>query len=138
MAIFSRSMALLPFVTMVAVLAGCDTTGLRPLSGTVTYEGRSIPTGSIMFEPESAGAPGAADISDGRFRTRNKTGVANGFYQITIYGFDPDLNKDNSMDTDISMFFPYTTRIEITSETKTLDIVVPKGGGPPPQPNRVF
>lgn len=115
------------------LILGCNRSG-RSLSGAATYDGRPIPHGSIMFEPDEAkgarGAGGAADIVDGIFRTRKNTDLKNGFYRITVYGYDPDLNKDNSMDIDTSLFPPYAMELEVTSETKTIDIDVPKGGGP--------
>ncbi len=88
-----------------------------------------------MFEPDEAkgtlGAGGAADITNGIYRTRKKSNIQNGFYRITIYGFDPGLNTANSMDADIAIFPPYTTELEVTPEKKTIDIDVPPGGGPP-------
>ncbi len=55
---------------LLATEAGCRRSGpvTFPISGTVTYNGKSLPDGSIVLLPESG--PGAADagtIHDGRF-----------------------------------------------------------------------
>jgi hypothetical protein len=112
---------------------GCGTNGLRSLNGTATYDGKPIPYGSIMFEPDTekgnSGSGGAADIVNGRYKTRKNGGVGVGAYRVTIYGFDSALNTNHSMDADVSMFNPYVTEINITQETKTWDFNVPQSGG---------
>jgi hypothetical protein len=86
-----------------------------------------------MFEPDESkgtrGAGGAADIVNGIYRTRENADIKNGFYRITVYGYDPSLNTKNSMDAIMSIFTPYTTEFEVTTEKQTIDIDVPKNDG---------
>jgi hypothetical protein len=114
-------------------LYGCGTNSLHPLSGTATYNGKPIPYGSIMFEPDNEkgtfGSGGIADIVNGQYKTRKNGGIGMGVYHVTIYGFDSTLNTNNSMDADVSMFRPYATNIEISLETKTWNFNVPDDNG---------
>lgn len=121
---------LFPALAAMILLTGCGgSSELRSLSGEATYDGKPIPTGSILFEPDeskgNSGPGGAADIVNGKFQTRKNSGVGAGPQRVTVYGFDPALNKDNSMDADTSLFPPYETEIDLAPEARTLDIRVP-------------
>ncbi len=76
-----------------AVLGGCGRGEHRfELSGTVTYEGRPVPAGYIVFNPDAAAGntgPGStADIRDGRYATPPGRGTIGGPHTLSIFGFD--------------------------------------------------
>ena len=62
------------------------------LSGSVTYEGKPVPRGYIVFRPDrEAGndGPGSqADIRDGRYATLPGQGTIGGRHSIQVFGFD--------------------------------------------------
>jgi hypothetical protein len=77
------------------VLAGCGGKGDAPrfdLSGTVTYDGKPVPAGYIVFEPETAagnsGPASQADIHDGKYSTLPGHGTIGGPHVVRIFGFD--------------------------------------------------
>ena len=78
-----------------ALLAGCGGQSGPPrfdLSGTVTYDGKPVPAGYIVFEPETAAGnsgPGSqADIRDGKYSTLPGRGTIGGPHLVRIFGFD--------------------------------------------------
>src|SRR5262245_20640722 len=87
----SLSLVLLYF----AVLTGCSP-GERvyQLSGTVTYAGKPIPVGHIIFEPDAnsgnKGGSGFAKIKDGHYDTSilDGRGVLGGPHVVRIQGLD--------------------------------------------------
>ena len=89
-----NSLCLCVFVAFLAAL-GCNrNTGPAryDLTGTITYAGKPVPAGYILFAPDiSKGndGPGAdAEIKDGVYRTRLKDGTVGGPHIATISGFD--------------------------------------------------
>lgn len=88
-----------PTVVSLAVLIASVAPGCGPraiprfdLSGTVTYEGKPVPRGYIVFRPDrEAGrdGPGAqADIRDGTYATLPGQGTIGGAHVVQIFGFD--------------------------------------------------
>lgn len=81
-------------VFFVTVPAGCGPRAIPrfDLSGTVTYEGKPVPRGYIVFRPDrEAGrdGPGAqADIRDGTYATLPGQGTIGGPHVVQVYGFD--------------------------------------------------
>ena len=83
-------------VTMIATMAalvgcsGSDGTQLYEVSGTVSYDGKPIKHGEIIFVPDTSkgnsGAGGYADVKDGKFKTKYQKGVVGGPYLLTISG----------------------------------------------------
>ncbi|WP_439629789.1 hypothetical protein [Gemmata sp.] len=81
-------------LVLAAVLAplatGCDGTGRRELSGTVTYDGKPLPSGTILFEPDATkgndGPPGSATVTNGQYRTDPGKGVTGGPYRVRVQG----------------------------------------------------
>jgi hypothetical protein len=92
-------------VGLVALLiAGCgDSSGLAkryPVRGTVTYNGASLPEGTIAFKPASADDPNARAasgvIKDGRYELTTATegdGALPGKYAVTISARQADFSK---------------------------------------------
>ena len=62
------------------------------LTGTITYAGKPVPAGYILFAPDKSkgnDGPGAdAEIKDGVYHTRLKEGTVGGPHVATINGFD--------------------------------------------------
>lgn len=66
------------------------------VSGTITYQGKPLPAGSIRFVPLDASLPGAAaNIVDGKYRADNKGGVPVGTHKIQIEGCERSVLKPN-------------------------------------------
>jgi hypothetical protein len=62
---------------LLALMAGCGPSGPRTyeVSGTVTWNGKPLPQGDIVFLPvDGAVAPDAGKIVDGRFTFRARAG----------------------------------------------------------------
>jgi hypothetical protein len=82
------------FLLLIAgVLAGCspgDPLGLAPLSGAVTYRGKPLDHGTVVFTPQS-GTPGPQAVGEldatGRFRMRTagRDGAAVGKHIVTVH-----------------------------------------------------
>ena len=78
-------------VAAVAVASGCGkpTVPRYGLSGTLSYEGKPVPAGWIIFVPERG--PGAtAGIVEGRFATRAGWGTIGGRHRLEIEGLAVD------------------------------------------------
>jgi hypothetical protein len=82
-------------VPALLVLAGCGG-GSDPsrfeLAGTVSYDGKPVPAGFIIFKPDAAAGnsgPGAqVDIRDGKYHTMPGQGTVGGPHIASIFGFD--------------------------------------------------
>lgn len=75
---------------------GADGPQRYEVSGTVTYDSKPVPRGSVFFEPdESAGASGPqgyAEIHDGKYSTSASggKGAVTGAHLVRIEGFGAD------------------------------------------------
>ena len=127
---------------VVAMLAGCSrgpSLERFPVAGTVTYDGRPVPRGSVWFAPTAAvGTIAAADfavIENGSYRTPPDTSPGKGLYKVRIIGRDgtPPTEKDRGEMMPGQKFlgqpvFPeYSTTMELTGGNDRLDLVVPGG-----------
>jgi hypothetical protein len=104
-----------PMMAMIAGLSllpgiGCgpdDGIGTRyPVSGTVKYQGKPVPHGTVTFTPEGAeGRPATGDIQgDGSYTATTATpgdGMLPGKYKVSIQAIETDmsnvLNKTGGM-----------------------------------------
>ena len=72
-------------------LAGCggaiDTLPRQPISGTVTFEGEPLKSGSIQFVPDKTkeGITSGGVITDGRFDVAQADGPVPGQYKVIIF-----------------------------------------------------
>jgi hypothetical protein len=74
-------------------LSGCragDDLPREPISGTVTFEGQPIPSGSIQLVPQKTkgGIASGGIIADGQFRVARDDGPVPGTYQVMIFAAD--------------------------------------------------
>jgi hypothetical protein len=98
------------------------------ISGTVTYQGKPVPMGTIYFEPDSSkgvkGQMGSADIRAGQYDTKGKgRGVLGGAYVIRLGGFDGKVAYEAPYGA--ALFPEYSMSKELPKEHQTLDIEVP-------------
>lgn len=86
-------MQLLRFIPLIGlfVTMGCDQPGPEtyPVSGTVSFDGKPVLEGDILFVPENrALAPEGGKIADGKFQARSKPGTCR--VEITALNIGPD------------------------------------------------
>ena len=117
-------------------MIGCGDGGdpnLCELKGTVTYQGKPLPAGSITFEPDAAGGnrgpQGFAGISNGRYDT-GKSGkpVPLGRVVVRIVGFDGSTaaaDSDDQFSPGRQLFPTYTTNLDVTKDDTTFNFDVP-------------
>jgi hypothetical protein len=119
-------------VVAAAVLAaGCGSesgSGEYHVSGSVTFDGRPVPAGKIIFTPDAAaknsGPQGFADIRDGRFDTSaGGQGVVGGPHEVEIQGFDSTPAPDSPPPK--PLFNAYTTKTDLPRENAQQDYAVP-------------
>ena len=132
MIMFPRSIpfTLVLAASLVAVMAaGCNrqpSVRLYDISGSVTFAGKPVPRGSIVFEPDesrgNAGPASIADVAAGRFRTRQGRGFVGGLARATVYGGDDTLPTETH---DTALFAPWTTQIDLPRADCTHDFDVP-------------
>ncbi|MEX1223721.1 MAG: hypothetical protein WEA31_04155 [Pirellulales bacterium] len=81
---------MLCLAAFVLALVGCSDDGppRYQVHGRVTYDGRPVPAGRVIFEPDAAaggkGPAGYADIANGSYRTLSDKGVVGGPHQIRV------------------------------------------------------
>jgi len=94
------------------------------VSGTVTFRGEPVPTGTIAFEPDASqgndGPAGYADIVAGRYRTH--LGAVGGPHIVRITGASGDAEDEF---TDTTLFRDYETTCDLPPQATTLDFDVP-------------
>jgi len=77
------------------LLAGCDQSGLGrivPVKGTVSLDGKPVPSGSLLFRPDAAKGntskfePAATINSDGSYSlfTAEREGAPPGWYKVSV------------------------------------------------------
>jgi hypothetical protein len=117
---------------LLLVLVGCGKDGNR-VSGTITFDNKPVPAGKIYFTPDgsqgNSGAPGYADIVDGKYDTSlpGGRGTSSGAMVVGIEGIDPN-NRPPGADEDVTVtvLFPrYEMKAEITSGNAVMDFDVP-------------
>ncbi len=77
---------------VMAVTVGCgsdDGLNRKPIKGVITVDGKSVPNGSINFEPLYQGGVGSgAVITNGAYAIAQKDGLPPGKYRVQITGDD--------------------------------------------------
>jgi hypothetical protein len=129
----NRNNAALVFVLLLAaLLAGCGGERIYNLSGTVTFQGKPVPAGQIVFEPDaSAGNSGPAafaKIKDGKYDTRilDGRGTVGGPHLVRIHGRD-GIPRGELLNG-LPLFRDYETKIDLPKADVKQDFEVPAGG----------
>ncbi len=120
----------------VAVVSGCgpsEPDNIVHLSGNVTFQGKPLPLGMIVFEPNPAkgnkGPQGHADIKDGKFDTRiSKKGTVKGQIIARITGGD-GVSPEPFTPFGNLLFEEFTTHLEVAENPKELSLEVPSSRG---------
>lgn len=121
-------------LAMLALSVGCNrNTGPAryDVSGSITYDGKPVPAGSIIFAPDTSkgnDGPGAsAEIKDGVYRTRANQGTVGGPHVATVSGFDgvPYQNGPVTNPMGKALFTNVQISVDLPKQTTTQDIVVP-------------
>ncbi len=128
------------WICLCSALAGCGGDGItrHQVSGTVTFQGRAVQDGAIVFEPDaSVGkiAPTSfARIEKGRFQTDRAQSPTAGKYKVRVMGYDESkVKKDVAPGeiVDVPELFPeYVLEAEIPVPDGKLDIEVPARKSP--------
>jgi len=128
-----RSVAL---VILVAVAAGCGRRGPERfrVSGTVSFAGRPVALGRVIFEPDAArgndGPQGFAPIENGRFDTAapHCKGAIGGPLVVRIDGFETTGGEDAASSGRL-LFPTHEEQIELPRADVVRDFVVPASPG---------
>ncbi len=130
----------LPHVLLLAAClisaAGCGSDGppRYDLSGTVTFDGKPIPAGTIVFQPDTSagnsGPQGTAEIRDGKFDTANAgKGTVGGAQVVRIRGLDHLAESEN--DPVKELFPEYELKADVPKENGTMNFEVPADAAKP-------
>lgn len=97
------------------------------VSGTIKFDGKPIPKGTIYFEPKGKGQQGRSDLVDGKYDTKSPggKGVLGGPYNIRIGGYDGKVAYEAPYGA--ALFPEYTTTKDLEAKEQTLDFDIPKG-----------
>ena len=116
-------------------LVGCggsDGPARYDVSGSVTYQGKSLPAGRIYFTPDASqgnhGPQGFATIEDGEYSTAvSGKGTVGGPHKVSIAGFDgvPVQEMDDMLEMGKPLFTPYETTVDLPKEASTNNFDVP-------------
>lgn len=112
-----------PLLAAVAVACGCGKPAMPrySLSGTLSYEGKPVPAGWIIFLPEKG--PGAtAGVEDGRFATRAGWGTIGGRHRLEIEGLAVD-GAGNPRP-----LFRHACELDLPRESRVLELDFTNGG----------
>jgi len=101
------------------------------ISGTVTHDGKPVPSGSLRFTPDfERGNRGPATtimITDGTYRSVDGFGVLGGPYTVEISGFEAlPPEQAQAMPMPKPLFKPYTTVVDLDKKGGVKDFDVPK------------
>lgn len=123
---------LLAMVTPV-VLTGCGGEKIYNLSGTITYQGKPVPAGHIVFEPDATagnkGQAAFAKIKDGHYDTRilDGRGTIGGPHLVLIHGRD-GIPRGELLNG-LPLFRDYSTKVDLPKADGKQDFEVKPGGG---------
>ncbi len=91
-----RSLSLLAGLVLCCLVFGCNRSSgekLYRVHGTVVFEGKPVPKGTLFFDPDGSkggsGSQGFADIIDGKYDSAaSGQGIKKGPYVVRVQGFD--------------------------------------------------
>ena len=102
------------------------------IQGSVTYQGKPVPAGRLVFEPDAEkgnkGPASYADIKDGRYATPRGKGMVGGPHVVRITGTDGKASGESPQG---SMLFPeFKTKADLPKEAAKKDFDVPAAARP--------
>jgi hypothetical protein len=124
-------------VAGVLVLSGCggDSGPQRyNVSGSVTFDGKPVPAGSVLFEPDrskgNSGPAAAVKIKDGKYDSKiDGKGTVGGPHVVKITGMDGVPQEDFPDGT--VLFAEYSTTVDLPKGDGVQDFDVPATAGAP-------
>jgi len=128
--VLARRTRILASCLFLVMVASCGKSGPPrfELSGTITYQDKQVPAGSIRFEPLGPIVNGTtiadADIKDGKYSTRLDRGIVGGPHRMYVYGFN-GIPEPGSGPEGASVFEGYIAEIDLPEATSTFNIIVP-------------
>lgn len=119
---------------LAVIASGCGSGEVRryPITGSVTFDGKPVPAGTISFEPVGRElTPGFANIVDGKYDTAvNGVGHLGGEQVVRITGDARPPVDPNSFQADSyvakPLFQPYQTNADLPARATQLDFDVPR------------
>lgn len=108
------------------------------LSGEATYDGKPIPSGVLIFTPDTGrgnkGPQGKARIKDGKFSTENNgRGVVGGPHRVELRAFDgvPYQGREMEVEEGRPLFGSLMTEVDLPEDSAMLEAVVETQGDKP-------
>lgn len=127
-----QNLSLLFALTVAVLLDGCGSNANGPeridVKGTVTFDGKPVPQGRIIFEPDSKagndGPQGYAEIENGTYDTAaTGKGPVPGAQIVTITGYDgnvvPPSDDDEGSPLGAPLFDAWRTKHEVPKSSPT-------------------
>ncbi|MCE3017564.1 MAG: hypothetical protein ACK56W_00475 [Pirellula sp.] len=114
-------------------VSGCDSKPpMAQISGTVTFKGKPIPAGNVMFTPDvnlSGGQIRMFNVKDGAYDSTKdpSPGLLPGKYEVTIQGYDGKQIPNFFQGKQI--FNAVKEPFEVPAGTSKKDFVVPDSAG---------
>lgn len=104
--------------------------GRYDLSGQVTIDGKPVPMGEVILEPDSTagnqGPSSMAQISDGYYELPGEQGIVGGNYNVTILAFD-GVPFGESLSGKALLREPYVEKVDFPKEDSTHDFAITRG-----------
>jgi hypothetical protein len=123
---------LLAAILLASATLGCGNRGPArfDVSGKVTFHGKPVPIGRIVFLPDkekgNAGPTGYANIQDGAYDTRNHgKGTCGGPQTAVISGYDGKSVPGIEVNAGKPLFTEYRVNVDLPRETGSKDFDVP-------------
>jgi hypothetical protein len=121
----------IPLLALTALLPGCSP-GEKTyhLSGAITYQGKPVPAGTVVFEPDptanNSGPSGFAKIKDGQYDTRilDGRGTVGGPHLVRILGQEGIPRGD--LINGYPLFPEHTITADLPKKDATHDFEIPK------------
>jgi hypothetical protein len=114
---------------LAALLLGCGGERTYNLSGSVTYQGKPVPAGQIVFEPaaDNKGPAGFAKIKDGHYDTQilDGRGTIGGSHIVRIHGRD-GIPRGELLNG-LQLFPDYSVTIDLPKTDGEQNFEVPAG-----------
>ena len=121
------------FGIALAGFVGCGKKGISryEVMGDVTYDGRPLPVGTLVFTPDASQGnrgPGAhGDIVDGKYRLA----TVGGPHDVSIQGYDGNATVEDGVNYKYGkpLFLEFTVKVDLPSENATQDFDIPATNG---------